>query len=251
MPRVWWSSTEDEGQSIKFGAVASFYCPENEDFDDKYIACDISQSYNEYYNVDRATNTLYEPIIAGRHIFHIKNGKTFADEFSGSPENNKKYVKEHKRYITARTNAPFQVRLDFPMPLEKDGKTGKSGLYYKAADGSYKSVYGYEIRSYNVTNRTEIPVANFMGYTGLGPFVADHICYGDSPRPKSENLRILLERNGITSAEAVYVGDTQSDCYEAHKAGTIFALMEYGFGNADDADLRFASFHSLTEYFEI
>ena len=166
MPRVWWSSTEDEGQSIKFGAVASFYCPENEDFDDKYIACDISQSYNEYYNVDRATNTLYEPIIAGRHIFHIKNGKTFADEFSGSPENNKKYVKEHKRYITARTNAPFQVRLDFPMPLEKDGKTGKSGLYYKAADGSYKSVYGYEIRSYNVTNRTEIPVANFMGYTG-------------------------------------------------------------------------------------
>ena len=78
----------------------------------------------------------------------------------------KKYVKEHKRYITARTNAPFQVRLDFPMPLEKDGKTGKSGLYYKAADGSYKCVYGYEIRSYNVTNRTEIPVANFMGYTG-------------------------------------------------------------------------------------
>ena len=122
-------------------------------------------------------------------------------------------------------------------------------LYPGVFDGFVRLSSHYRLML--LSNCSPNGLINFMGYTGLGPFVADHICYGDSPRPKSENLRILLERNGITSAEAVYVGDTQSDCYEAHKAGTIFALMEYGFGNADDADLRFASFHSLTEYFEI
>ena len=49
---------------------------------------------------------------------------------------------------------------------------------------------------------------------------------------KSENIKLIVERNNID--EAVYVGDIQGDYDSSKKAGVKFIHAAYGFGTIDD-----------------
>ena len=51
---------------------------------------------------------------------------------------------------------------------------------------------------------------------------------------KGENIRLVMERNGIE--QAVYVGDTAGDQAAARIAGIPFIHAAYGYGKVDDAD---------------
>ncbi|MDO4510262.1 MAG: HAD family hydrolase [Bacteroidales bacterium] len=83
-------------------------------------------------------------------------------------------------------------------------------------------------------------LVNFQRFTATEEFFADYLSWGMNPVPKSENIKLLMERNGIK--RAVYVGDTQADCNQAHAAGVPFVHMTYGFGTCTDADVQCASF---------
>lgn len=84
---------------------------------------------------------------------------------------------------------------------------------------------------------------NFMQFTHTRAFFRDYLSWGMNQQPKSVNIRLLMERNGVS--RAVYVGDTQSDCRHAHAAGIPFVYMNYGFGDCADADFEFSSFHQF------
>ena len=56
-----------------------------------------------------------------------------------------------------------------------------------------------------------------------------------------------MERNGI--AHPLYIGDTQGDCDEAHRAGVPFAFAAYGFGSCSNPDMSFDSFNAIVDYF--
>lgn len=88
---------------------------------------------------------------------------------------------------------------------------------------------------------------NFMSFTRTTELFTDSLTYGESPVPKSENIKILMNRNKLSNA--IYVGDTQGDCDNAHRAGLPFAHATYGFGQCEDADLSFDSFDDLVKYF--
>lgn len=60
---------------------------------------------------------------------------------------------------------------------------------------------------------------------------------------KGANIRLVMERNGVT--KAVYVGDTQGDADAAAEAGIPFIFTEYGFGSVKDAAARIASLPEL------
>ena len=60
---------------------------------------------------------------------------------------------------------------------------------------------------------------------------------------KGANIRLVMERNGVT--KAVYVGDTQGDADAAAKAGVPFIFAEYGFGMVNAAAARIASLPEL------
>ncbi len=82
----------------------------------------------------------------------------------------------------------------------------------------------------------------FLDYHGLRNYFDDHECYGGTGLPKSQNIRLVMERNHLASA--VYVGDTELDRAAAEKAGVPFIWAAYGFGREISAA---AVIHSVTE----
>ncbi len=88
---------------------------------------------------------------------------------------------------------------------------------------------------------------NFMQFTGIGAYVCDYLSYGMRRGTKSENLSYLRQKHNLQMP--VYVGDTQSDCNNAHQAGMPFVYASYGFGNCEGYDLKVDRFADIVEYF--
>ena len=74
----------------------------------------------------------------------------------------------------------------------------------------------------------------FMRAFGFEAFFTDYEESGRSGLNKAENIRLVLERNGVK--RGVYVGDTAGDMRSAREAGVPFIFARYGFGHADGAD---------------
>lgn len=83
----------------------------------------------------------------------------------------------------------------------------------------------------------------FLEKTGLGHCVRDTECFGNTGKCKGDNIRLLMERNGLVSP--VYVGDTQGDCDASKEAGIPFVFADYGFGMADTMAARIGRFEEL------
>lgn len=83
----------------------------------------------------------------------------------------------------------------------------------------------------------------FIKKSGLEDYITDHECYGNNGKPKAENIRLLIERNGYKTP--VYVGDTVMDEEACDKAGVPFIFASYGFGEAKHPICEINSFKML------
>jgi len=83
----------------------------------------------------------------------------------------------------------------------------------------------------------------FLKSMEMQDFFEDYEEWGNTLMPKAYNIRLVMQRNGIT--DAVYVGDTAKDKEAAEGAGIPFIFAEYGFGDIPDANLRIKSFGDL------
>ena len=77
--------------------------------------------------------------------------------------------------------------------------------------------------------------------------IRDFICYGETRRPKGENIELILERNELSPEEAVYIGDTEMDQAAAAEAGVDFYHVRYGFGRVYGAARELDSLEELLE----
>ena len=93
-----------------------------------------------------------------------------------------------------------------------------------------------------VSNSQDGYVQAFLDWSGLRCF-RDYEMAGRTGLDKGANIRLVMERNGVT--KAVYVGDTQGDADAAAKAGVPFIFAEYGFGMVNAAAARIASLPEL------
>ena len=82
-----------------------------------------------------------------------------------------------------------------------------------------------------------------LNASGLGSYIKDHLCFGETQTPKSQTILKLMERNGLR--DVVYVGDTQGDADACRDAGVPFVFAEYGFGDVPDAKVRIKAFPKL------
>jgi len=85
----------------------------------------------------------------------------------------------------------------------------------------------------------------FRDRSGLGEHFVDFECWGNTGKPKSENVRSLVGRNGLRSAWLV--GDTEGDHDAARDNGLAFVYASYGFGAVPSYDLRIDSFGELAK----
>ena len=82
-----------------------------------------------------------------------------------------------------------------------------------------------------------------LNASGLGPYIKDHLCFGETQTPKSQTILKLMERNALK--DVVYVGDTQGDADACRDAGVPFVFAEYGFGEVPDAEVRIKALSEL------
>jgi len=78
-------------------------------------------------------------------------------------------------------------------------------------------------------------IGAFLKSMKMDSYFCDTEEWGNTKLPKSENIKLVLERNHVTNA--IYVGDTQKDLDAARGAGIPFIHAAYGFGTADHPDM--------------
>ena len=89
-------------------------------------------------------------------------------------------------------------------------------------------------------------IEQFLRGTGLQDCFRDFECHGNTGLSKGENLRDLVQRQRIH--QVWYVGDTLGDAQAARFAGLPFIFVEYGFGQCDEAEMRFSEFSRLVDW---
>ncbi len=92
------------------------------------------------------------------------------------------------------------------------------------------SVLSAQLPLFIVSNCQKNYIESFLHCSGMGGYIKDHSCEGDTGLGKAENITLIMERHGIKNA--VYVGDTASDEKSAFAAGCAFVHASYGFGSA-------------------
>ena len=82
-----------------------------------------------------------------------------------------------------------------------------------------------------------------MSYHKTAPYIKDIECIGRTGLHKGDNIKLIVERNGLE--KAVYVGDTERDMHAAHSAGLPFIHAAYGFGHGFEPEYSMSSFFEL------
>ncbi|MCM1021649.1 MAG: hypothetical protein NC343_05220 [Muribaculum sp.] len=113
--------------------------------DEFIIAADMAQGFNLANNVNDKDSTIIEPTIQFRHIFRVKDGKQFADSNMADEKGNREFIRKNLRHITATAGTYFQVRLDFPYPVES---TTRGVFYYKIDNTDYRRICSRYFRVY-------------------------------------------------------------------------------------------------------
>ena len=100
-----------------------------------------------------------------------------------------------------------------------------------------------------VSNCQDGYIELFLEYFNLNRYITDTECAGRTGRPKGENIRMVLERNGFD--RAVYLGDTPHDYESADFAGIPFIHAAYGFGTIQTPVPAIQRFSELSDWLDV
>ena len=96
---------------------------------------------------------------------------------------------------------------------------------------------------YIVSNCQAGYIEIFLKFTGFSRFFRDYECFGNTGRPKSENLQAIITRNALKSP--LFIGDTAGDQAAASVNAVPFAFASYGYGTCANPQMTLRSFHEL------
>ncbi len=119
-------------------------------------------------------------------------------------------------------------------------------LYEGVQEGVARLAQHYKLFMLSNCDELELPI--FVRYAGIETYITDTIAYGNTRLRKAENMQLLAQKYNLQ--HPVYVGDTNGDCQEAHRAHLPFVWMTYGFGTTDSYELCFSTFTDMVNHFE-
>ena len=99
-----------------------------------------------------------------------------------------------------------------------------------------------------VSNCQEGYIKAFLDSMDMWKYFVDYEEWGRTRLLKADNIKLVMERNGVS--KAIYVGDIQKDSDAAHKAGIDCIFASYGFGEITDAVATLKSFDELPAVLE-
>jgi phosphoglycolate phosphatase len=85
----------------------------------------------------------------------------------------------------------------------------------------------------------------FLASTGLARLFRDTECFGNTGRPKADNLRAIISRNALASP--IFIGDTVGDQTAASANDVPFAFVSYGYGQCTKPQVKVDSFRELRD----
>lgn len=138
--------------------------------------------------------------------------------------------------------------LDMCAENENNFLASKGGRLYDGTEETLSKL-SENHRLFIVSNCQSGYIEAFFEYCGLERLFTDYLCWGETGKPKDETIRLLMERNNVTSA--AYVGDTAGDCESAFKATIPFVHAAYGFGKDMPRDKIAASAECIKELTKI
>ncbi|MBQ8922110.1 MAG: HAD family hydrolase [Oscillospiraceae bacterium] len=94
-----------------------------------------------------------------------------------------------------------------------------------------------------VSNCQEGYIEIYLNQCGFAELFCDFESAGKTGLSKGRNIRLVMERQGIT--DCIYVGDTQGDADAAAEAGVPFVHAAYGFGAVRDCAAAICSLREL------
>lgn len=128
------------------------------------------------------------------------------------------------------------------------------GKFFPDFDSTVKSLEKGGKKLFIVSNCQSGYIEAMLTAAGLafgeGKIFRDIECFGNTGRSKAENIRLLMERNGLKREETVYLGDTALDCASAKEAGIPFIFASYGFGSPESYEEKITCLKELPEALE-
>lgn len=104
-------------------------------------------------------------------------------------------------------------------------------------------------RIFIVSNCQSGYIELFLEKTKLAPYINDFECYGNTERGKGENIKSIVERNGLQNP--VYIGDTLGDYEACIEADVPFVYAAYGFGEVVNCELSIQKMDELLALFNV
>lgn len=106
-------------------------------------------------------------------------------------------------------------------------------LVYEGVEEMFEAL-SKEHKLFIVSNCQAGYIELFLKKTGMGEYISDHLCPGDTNLLKADNIKMIAEKNGLK--KPIYIGDTHMD-HEACKSAEVpFIFAAYGFGKSDNPD---------------
>lgn len=90
-------------------------------------------------------------------------------------------------------------------------------------------------RLFIVSNCQDGYIEAFLEYFQFQAWFQDFESFGRTGENKAQNIKKVLDRNELSRAETVYVGDTRTDCESARANDLDFIFCRYGFGKLEEA----------------
>ena len=145
--------------------------------------------------------------------------------------------------ITPDESSRFAAELagEEPVLLARYGGTPYPGV----VEGLERLSHKYKLFLVSNCDRHTLPI--FMTCIGITPYITEGLAYGNTHKPKGDNMLLLKEKYRLQ--QPLYMGDIDADGREAHRVGLPFVHARYGFGQTDDCELAFDSFTDFTEFF--
>ena len=120
----------------------------------------------------------------------------------------------------------------------------KGGILYPKLEETLQALQK-EYDLFIVSNCQVGYIEAFLEHYGFGHFFRDTENFGNTGKLKDENIRLVIERNGLK--QAAYVGDTKGDYQSCIQAGVPFIYASYGFGDVKDPKYSIGQFADLPD----